>query len=78
MKRLFLMAFVTLFATVAFAGNPIKVVNGDKKFFKNAEGNVFLEVIYEGATFDDRMPLAEKYADIEAKTIVIHVVEGML
>lgn len=70
MKRLFLMAFVTLFATVAFAGNPIKVVNGDKKFFKNAEGKVFLEVIYEGATFDDRMPLNERYSDIEAKTII--------
>ena len=70
MKRLFLMAFVTLFATVAFAGNPIKVVNGNKKFFKNAKGNVFLEVIYDGATFDDRMPLNEKYTDIEAKTII--------
>ena len=29
MKRLFLMAFVTLFTTVAFEGNPIKVINGE-------------------------------------------------
>ena len=57
MKRLFLMAFVTLFATMAIAGNPIKVIKGDKKFFKNTEGNVFMEVIYDGATFDDKMPL---------------------
>ena len=70
MKRLFLMAFVTLFATVAFASNPLKIVNGDKKFFKNAEGTVFLEVIYEGASFDDKMPLTEKYDNIEEKTTI--------
>ena len=69
MKRLFLMAFVTLFATVAFASNPLKVVSGDKKFFKSAEGNIFLEVIYdENATFDGKMPLTEKYDNLEEKT----------
>lgn len=71
MKRLFMMAFMTIIATVTFAANPLKVVNGDKKFFKKAEGNVFLEVIYnDDATYDDRMPLTEKYADIEAKTVI--------
>lgn len=70
MKRLFLMAFMAVFATVAFASNPIKVVSGDKKFFKSAEGNVFLEVIYDNASFDDKMPLTEKYSDIEAKTLI--------
>ena len=68
MKRLFMMAFMTIIATVAFAANPLKVVNGDKKFFKNAEGTVFLEVIYEGASFDDKMPLTEKYDNMEEKT----------
>lgn len=70
MKRILLIAFVTMFATVAFASNPIKVVNGDKKFFKSAEGNVYLEVIYDGATFDGKMPLTEKYDDIENKTTI--------
>ena len=70
MKRLFLMAFVTLFATAAIAGNPLKVVNGDKKFFKNAEGTVYLEVNYDGATFDGKMPINEKYTDIDAKTTI--------
>lgn len=70
MKRLFLMVFMAVFATVAFASNPIKVVNGDKKFFKTAEGNVFLEVKYDGASFDGKMPLTEKYSDIEAKTLI--------
>ena len=70
MKHLFLMAFVTLFATVAFAANPLKVVSGDKKFFKNAEGNILLEVKYDGASFDGKMPLTEKYADIDAKTTI--------
>lgn len=70
MKRLFLMAFMAVFATVAFASNPIKVVSGDKKFFKSSEGNVFLEVKYDDASFDGKMPLTEKYSDIEAKTLI--------
>jgi len=70
MKRILIMAVMTIVATVAFAGNPIKVVSGDKKFFKNAEGNIFLEVKYDGATFDGKMPLTEKYADIDAKTTI--------
>ena len=68
MKRLFLMAIMTIVTTVAFAANPIKVINGDKKFFKSAEGNVILEVIYDDATFDDKMPLTEKYSNIDEKT----------
>lgn len=70
MKRLVLMAFMTIIATVAYAANPIKVVSGDKKFFKSAEGNVYLEVKYEGASFDDKMPLTEKYDDMESKTTI--------
>lgn len=70
MKRLVLMAFMTIIATVAFAANPIKVVSGDKKFFKSAEGNIYLEVKYEGASFDDKMPLTEKYNDMESKTTI--------
>ena len=69
MKRLLITAFLVMVATVTFAANPLKVVNGDKKFFKNAEGTVFLEVIYdESATFDDKMPLTEKYDNMEEKT----------
>lgn len=55
-------------AVVAFAGNPIKVTSGDKKFFKNAEGGMILEISYEGATYDGKMPLTDKYADIPQKT----------
>ena len=73
MKRLFMMAFVTLIATVTFAANPLKVVNGDKKFFKNAEGTVFLEVVFDaGATFDDKMPLAEKYDNLDEKLTIAY------
>ena len=70
MKRFVLMACMTIIATVAFAANPIKVVSGDKKFFKSAEGNVFLEIIYDGASFDDKMPLTEKYDNVEEKTTI--------
>ena len=68
MKRTLLTAIMTIAAVVAFAGNPLKVKAGDKKFFKNASGNCLLEVIYDGASYDDKMPLTEKYADIPNKT----------
>ena len=70
MKRLLMTAVLVMVATVTFAANPLKVLNGDKKFFKNAEGTVFLEVIYHGATFDDKMPLTEKYDNMEEKTTI--------
>ena len=70
MKRLLMTAVLVMVATVTFAANPLKVINGDKKFFKNAEGTVFLEVIYDGATFDDKMPLTEKYDNMEEKTTI--------
>ena len=71
MKRLFLLAVMTLVTTVTFAGNPLKVISGNKKFFKSAEGKVFLEVVFDAnATFDGKMPLAEKYDDLDAKTVI--------
>ena len=73
MKRLLMTAFLVMVATVTFAANPLKVVNGDKKFFKNAEGTVFLEVIYdESATFDDKMPLTEKYNNLDEKATIAY------
>lgn len=68
MKRLFISVVMTMVATVAFASNPIKVTGGDKKFFKSAEGGILLEVNYDGASFDGKMPLNQKYSDIEEKT----------
>lgn len=67
MKRTVLTAIMAVAAVVAFAGNPIKVTAGDKKFFKNAEGNMLLEITYDGATFDGKMPLTDKYSDIPEK-----------
>ena len=73
MKRFFLMAVMTLVATVTFAGNPLKVISGDKKFFKSAEGTVLLEVVFnDDATYDDRMPLSEKYNDLAQKTVIAY------
>ena len=73
MKRLFMSAVFVMIAIATFAANPLKVVNGDKKFFKNAEGTVFMEVIYdEGATFDDKMPLAEKYNNLDEKATIAY------
>ena len=67
MKRTLLTAIMTVAAMVAFAGNPLSVKEGNKKFFKTAEGGALLEIIYDGATFDDKMPLTEKYDDMKNK-----------
>ena len=61
-------AIMAVAAVVAFAGNPLKVTSGDKKFFKSAEGGMLLEVTYDGATYDGKMPLTDKYSDIPQKT----------
>ena len=48
----------------AMAGSGLKVVKGDKKFFKTAEGNASLEFVWDGATYDDRMPLTDYYTNL--------------
>ena len=66
MKRMVVsMALVCLACVSAWAGG-IKVVSGDKKVFKNAEGSAVLEIVFDGATYDDKMPLAEneKFSDM--------------
>lgn len=68
MKRTLLTAIMAVAAVAVFAGNPLKVKEGNKKFFKTAEGGALLEIIYDGATYDDRMPLTEKYDDMKNKT----------
>ena len=68
MKKSFITLFSLLFVCVTvFASNPLKVTGGDKKFFKTAQGGATLEISYEGASFDGKMPLTEKYSDIPAK-----------
>lgn len=67
MKKVFAVMCMMLIGMTAFAGNPLKVIGGDKKFFKTAEGGAVLEISYDGASFDGKMPLTEKYSDIPAK-----------
>jgi len=68
MKRTIMTAVMAVAAVAVFAGNPLKVISGDKKFFKSAEGATVLEISYDGATYDGKMPLTDKYSDIPAKT----------
>lgn len=49
----------------AFAGSDIKVVDGDKKFLKTAEGNAVLVINWDDATYDDKMPLAVHFSELE-------------
>ena len=46
------------------AGLDIKVVQGDKKFFKTAEGNAVLDFHFENAKYDNKKPLSEKFGDV--------------
>lgn len=48
----------------AMAGSDLTVKRGNKKFIKEAKGVAALEFNFEGATFDDKMPLTDKYPDI--------------
>lgn len=66
MKK-FLLVFCALAITcTAAVASDIKVVNGDKKFFKNSEpGIIALEFVWDGATYDNKMPLEEHYTDLE-------------
>lgn len=58
-------AIMAVAAVAVFAANPLTLKQGDKKFLKNAKGGALLEFIYDGATYDDRMPLTEKFPDID-------------
>lgn len=48
----------------AMAGSDLTAKRGNKKFIKEAKGVATLEFNFEGATFDDKMPLTDKYPDI--------------
>lgn len=50
---------------VAMAGSDLKVKSGDKKFFKNASGNAVVEFVWDGATYDGKMPLGEKFDNLK-------------
>ncbi len=76
MKKILLTLLMAVIAVNVFAANPLKVKEGDKKFFKKAKGECLLEVIYTGASFDDKMPLTEKYDDMDNKTTISY--EGFI
>ena len=70
MKKVLMTLLMALIAVNVFAANPLKVKDGDKKFFRKAKGECLLEVVYTGASFDGKMPLTEKYDDIDKKTTI--------
>lgn len=66
MKK-YLLTMVMCFAVCmcAMAGSNIKVTQGDKKIFKTASGNAVVEFVWDGATYDNKQPLTEKYNNLE-------------
>lgn len=66
MKRLMtLFVGICLFSLYAVAGSNISVVQGDKKFFKNALGKAVLEFVWDGATYDRKDPLKNHITDLD-------------
>ena len=70
MKKVLMTLIMALLAVNVFAANPLKVKDGDKKFFRKTKGECLLDVVYTGASFDGKMPLKEKYSDIDEKTTI--------
>lgn len=63
-KTLLTLTIILLTMATAMAGSDLTVKRGNKKFIKEAKGVAALEFNFEGATFDDKMPLTDKYPDI--------------
>ena len=70
MKKVLMTLIMALLAVNVFVANPLKVKDGDKKFFRKTKGECLLDVVYTGASFDGKMPLKEKYSDIDEKTTI--------
>lgn len=64
-KILLMMLFIVCGYTAAMAGSDLKVVSGNAKFMKTAEGNAVLTFDWEGAKYDNREPLETKFTDLE-------------
>lgn len=64
-KVIISMLLVLVGCMTAMAGSDIKVIEGNKKFLKTAEGNAVLVFDWDGATFDNKQPLAEKFSNLE-------------
>lgn len=64
MKKILFLLVALVSSLTASAGLDISVTQGDKKFFKTAEGNAVLELLWDGATYDGKMPLEEKFTNL--------------
>lgn len=64
-KYLFTVLLALVGSLTAMAGLDIKVIEGDKKFMKSASGDVVLVFDWEGATYDNKMPLESQFTDLE-------------
>lgn len=66
MRRLFLSLVVLCMTCMcAYAGLDIKVAQGDKKFMKTAEGKAVVEILWDGAQYDNKMPLEQKFDNLK-------------
>jgi len=63
-KLLFTLLIMCVTVATAMAGSDIKVLKGDKKFFKTAQGTAQLEIVWDQAKYDNRMPLTEQFKDM--------------
>lgn len=66
MKKIVLLFLMLAVVSIsAMAGSDLTVIQGDKKFMKAADGNAVIEFVWDGATYDYKQPLAEKFENLE-------------
>ena len=66
MKKIFMAVVMLSMVSIAAMASSFKVVEGDKKFFKTAEGNALLEFVWDGATYDGKKPLTDHFRDLSS------------
>lgn len=66
MKRILITLCLTILTTAfALAGSDIKMKSGDAQIMKTAEGNAVVTVVIDDAQYDNKMPLREKFSDLD-------------
>lgn len=64
-KIILMMLFIIVGSAASMAGSDIKVIKGNPKFLKGAEGNAVLVFDWKGATYDNKQPLTEKFTNLD-------------
>jgi len=65
MRKIIVSLVLLCMACGCVIAKDIKVTQGDKKFFKTAEGLALLEINWDDCMYDNRESLSERYGDFK-------------